>query len=220
MGLEIFLIPHGPDLADEITEINIADIVLAAQIDEVQNIKRPETAAFFAGIKVKIDRIHPFAADIDNAHTDELFAAAVLNLHRVGDGVGEKCAVIAHRRVALKRETLFEKAAAQEELFLGNPQLPHGNGQILILAENPLLIPVGRKFPGVDPDRDAFPAVRADHGVDGIAISPETRLQKISEQIIRQRDKLLLPVNRLLGQTIGALHGNIIEILQIFINGA
>lgn len=50
MGLEIFLIPHGPDLADEITEINIADIVLAAQIDEVQNIKRPETAAFFAGI--------------------------------------------------------------------------------------------------------------------------------------------------------------------------
>ena len=74
MRSKIAFVTHGRNRMNEIAKVEVSNVPPLTQIYQLQHIERSKTTVGLVGIKIKIDRINPVIANINNRDTNQAIA--------------------------------------------------------------------------------------------------------------------------------------------------
>ena len=94
MGFECRLVRHGGNPPDQVAEVEQADPIATAELDEVEDVHDPGAAPGLIRIKIKIDRVHPAFGTVHDRYADQPVINPVPDLKASGNCADKKSGIL------------------------------------------------------------------------------------------------------------------------------
>jgi len=203
MGKKRGLVTHGLNLGNPVAQIKFGQSVPLAEFNELQDVEGAQAAIGMVRVEEKINRVYPGGTKIDYRRSHQLSVQAIGGFARKSRTIEKETGVVFVGVVIAPREAVVEEFVEQGEFLSGWGNGAEFHGDIAIFGQGSALVAIWFEMAGKESDRFAGPAIGAIHGVNRIAVTPETCCQENTHEL---RGKSVDP-----GDTVYGLSGKAVR---------